>query len=1050
MAGSLPQSGVSLIAQGAGRFLSDMRSGEGALNSFQRSTGAMSQIVTGAFRQVGAIITNVLAGAVRAVGGWLKASVGVAGDFEQTLNVLGATSGATAGELDAVAKKAKELGADLSLPATSAQDAAQVMLELSKAGFSVQESMDAAKGALQLSAAAQVDAAKAAQITAGAINAFNLEASDAVRIADLLAAGANASSASMTDLAQGLQQAGFMFHAVGMPVEDLVTSLAALTNVGLTGSDAGTALKNALVRLTNPTKKAAGLMKELGFNAYDANGKMKPLPVLISALQHSLSGMTDEQKNAALGTIFLSDGMKAMIPLLELGADGFNDLKSKVTVAGSAADVAGAQMKGWNGAVASTKSQLETLQLIIGTVIKKALTPFIFWVAEALAKITAFADRFTSAQGGLAKFGSAIQGIIVAFRMGSDGAALMGLSLGNLRKLIGPFAPLVAGVVTTFIQLKAITTKVFSALEGVRVAFQTGADAAGLMRLSIQNLLMAFGLTQQQAAIVQGTFNTITGVVMAFVGQVQGAFAEGGLSGVVGLFVQKLSAVSPTFAIIAGAVQAAIPVVQTAVATFMRLVDQSGITTSSIGAAWQTLQQTIASVVSAILGTIQGTFGVIQTYIPAVMEAIKNATSAVLAQVLTFWKAHGTEIMAFVSTTWAQISGIIQTATQLVLMIVTGAFQLIADVINAHGTEIQLILSGIWQVISNIISAALTFIQGILTAAVQIMQGNWREAWETIQQMCAQIVMNLLGIITGFLNTIAGFFGTSLDGIVKLWESNLRAMERATNLIITAVLAFIIGKLDAIAQGVAVVVGGAVALWNRLFGEARSTVESVMSAVASIVQSKIDAISGAFNSIKSVIDGVIGKVKGLIDVFSRLHVPDILTPGSPTPFEIGLWGINRAASAVARTFQAQLGPAVSKSMAAVQTASGLFTGKAAPKPTTPSKLPAPGERPREFPPRKAPQQVISSIYEALAQFGATAGAVATRVAAASTHLPAGPIRQTLGQNAPITNARALIPHANAATSQTTTNARTFNMPIYTNQSPAVLAQAFALLEATTA
>src|SRR6187549_1317516 len=475
MAGSLPPSGVALTAQGAGRFLSDMRSGEGALNSFQRGAGAMSNIVTGAFRQVGAIITNVLAGAVRAVGGWLKTSVGVAGDFEQTLNVLGAQSKATAAELDQVAIKAKQLGADLTLPATSAQDAAEVMLELSKSGFSVQESMDAAKGALLLATAAETDAATAAKVVPGAINAFGLEASDATRVVDLLAGASLASQASMTDLAQGFQQGGFAFHAAGQSIDDLATSLAVLTKNNLTGSDSGTALKNALMRLMNPTKKAAGLMADLGFNAFDANGKMKPLPVLIGQLNGALAGMTDQERLSALGTIFLSDGMKAMIPLLSLGEKGFNDLKTQVMEEGQASDIAGAQMKGWNGAVASAKSQMETLQLFIGTVIKNALTPLLFWVADVASKITVFADHFTSAQGGLARFRSAIQGVITAFKLGSDGTALMGLALGNLRKLIGPFAPLLAGVVTGFIQIRDATGKAFAALQGIRVAFQTGA-----------------------------------------------------------------------------------------------------------------------------------------------------------------------------------------------------------------------------------------------------------------------------------------------------------------------------------------------------------------------------------------------------------------------------------------------------------------------------------------------------------------------------------------------------------------------------------------------
>ncbi len=39
-------------------------------------------------------------------------------------------------------------------------------------------------------------------------------------------------------------------------------------------------------------------------------------------------------------------------------------------------------------------------------------------------------------------------------------------------------------------------------------------------------------------------------------------------------------------------------------------------------------------------------------------------------------------------------------------------------------------------------------------------------------------------------------------------------------------------------------------------------------------------------------------------------MPPLITPGSPTPLEIGLRGIDRAARQAARTFQAQFSPAL--------------------------------------------------------------------------------------------------------------------------------------------
>ena len=396
---NLPPSGVSLQAQNAGQFLADMGRAQRAVLDLADVPGrvsggfsAMGEIVTGALREIGAMATQVLADAGRAAAGFVKDSIATAGDVEQTLNVLQVAGEATDAQMAAVSRRAKELGSDLTLPATSAQDASQAMLELVKSGFTVEQAMEAAKGALQLAAAGETDVANAAQVTAGALNAFHLPATDAVRITDLLAGAANASQASMTDLAQGLQQGGFAFYAAGQTVDDLATSLAILTKNNLSGSDSGTALKNMFMRLMNPTKKAAAEMRAVGFAAYDVNGNMKPLPQLLAEISRATSGMTREQRDAWLGTVFLSDGMKALIPLLEEGEAGFNATKAEVTASGQAAELAGAQMAGWKGVVEGVSSQIETLQLILGQKLLPIITPIGFKFAELLGIVGKFAE----------------------------------------------------------------------------------------------------------------------------------------------------------------------------------------------------------------------------------------------------------------------------------------------------------------------------------------------------------------------------------------------------------------------------------------------------------------------------------------------------------------------------------------------------------------------------------------------------------------------------------------------------------------------------------
>ena len=82
------------------------------------------------------------------------------------------------------------------------------MLELGKAGMDTEDVLASIGGVMDLATAGGVGLAEAASLTAATINAFGLEASEATRIADLMAATANASAADITDLGQGMRAAG--------------------------------------------------------------------------------------------------------------------------------------------------------------------------------------------------------------------------------------------------------------------------------------------------------------------------------------------------------------------------------------------------------------------------------------------------------------------------------------------------------------------------------------------------------------------------------------------------------------------------------------------------------------------------------------------------------------------------------------------------------------------------------------------------------------------------------------------------------------------------
>lgn len=340
---------------------------------------------------VGSAMKLVGAGALAAG----VASVKMAGDYEQGLNIFKSVSGATAQQMAMVAAKARELGQDASLPGVSARDAANAMTELSKAGLSVNDTLAASKGVMSLAKAGQIDVADAATIAAQALNAFKLKGSDAGKVADVLANGANASATDIRGLSLGLQQSAAVASQFGVSLEDTVTTLGLFANRGMQGSDAGTSLKTMLISLANPSKKAADLMHQLGINAYDASGKFVGMRQLAQNLQNGLKGLSEEQKQQALATIFGTDAFRAAAFLADSAGKSYDDMSKAVGRSGAAMDLAKAQNSGFNGALDNLKSTLETVGTDIGMKLLPPLTKIIKELANS-GIIEAFGAALTA------------------------------------------------------------------------------------------------------------------------------------------------------------------------------------------------------------------------------------------------------------------------------------------------------------------------------------------------------------------------------------------------------------------------------------------------------------------------------------------------------------------------------------------------------------------------------------------------------------------------------------------------------------------------------
>lgn len=366
---------VELIGDSRSLERSFRRAG-GAAGGFNRSMTGVHRRSRGAFLGMARFASiGLLSGG--GVGAALASTISKAADFQRSLNVLQAVSGATRGQMKAVSATAVKLGADITLPATSAKDAADAMLELSKGGLSVRDSMAAARGTLQLAAAGQLEGAEAAQIQVNALNQFRLGGSKASLVADVLANTASAASGEVTDMATALTYVGPIAAGLGVSITDTGTAIGLLAKNGILSDKAGTGLRAMMVSLAKPTKQNAVGLKALGINAFDSAGHFKGMRYVIEQLHRAQGTMTQKTftMNAALafGRIPLSQ----VIALAKEGGGAFDAMGKKVGKQGGAATLAAARNKGFKGALDGLKSAIETVQIQLGMQLLPTLTRFV-------------------------------------------------------------------------------------------------------------------------------------------------------------------------------------------------------------------------------------------------------------------------------------------------------------------------------------------------------------------------------------------------------------------------------------------------------------------------------------------------------------------------------------------------------------------------------------------------------------------------------------------------------------------------------------------------
>lgn len=338
--------------------------------------------------------TATIAGTATALSVVSAAAIKVGSDFEAQMSRVEAISGATGEEFERLRQQAIDLGADT---AFSASQAAEGMENLAAAGFTTNEIMNAMPGMLNLAAASGEDLASSADIAASALRGFGLEASEAGHVADVLAENANRTNSSVAETGEAMKYVAPLARAAGISLEETAAAIGIMANAGIQGSQAGTTLRGALSRLSKPTADMQEAMDELGVSFYDSEGKMLSLTDQVGMLQSAMEGMTDEQKNNYLVTLYGQEALSGMLALINEGPESLSGLTSAYEACDGAAQAAAVTMQdNLKGAVEQLSGSAETLGIVFYDSVAENLKNAAQIATESVNNIT---DAFNN--GGL-------------------------------------------------------------------------------------------------------------------------------------------------------------------------------------------------------------------------------------------------------------------------------------------------------------------------------------------------------------------------------------------------------------------------------------------------------------------------------------------------------------------------------------------------------------------------------------------------------------------------------------------------------------------------
>ncbi|EEW3778538.1 phage tail tape measure protein [Escherichia coli] len=394
-----------------------------------RERYSRAQETAGKLKTGGALATGAAAAGGYAAGRFLQPAIGFGKEMSrvQALTRIDKNSP----QFKALREQALKLGSETQF---TAGDAASGQAFLAMAGFTPQAIQAALPGVLSMATAGGMDLGETADIGSNILTQFGLSADQMDRVGDTLTAAFTRTNTDLRALGETMKYAGPVAGKLGISLEQAAAMAGVLANMGIRGSDAGTAMRASLARLASPPKAAAEALKELGVAVSDANGKMRPMEDVLADLYKATRKYGEVDRVSFFKDIAGEEAFTSFMALVDAAGDGsLPKLRKELEGArGEAERTAKVMDNNLDGDLKSLGSAWEGLRIRIADLIDGPLRSVTQWLTRVVSKVTALAQAHPALTRQLLIAGGAL--LAMTATVGSLSLAI-GVLAGPLAKL---------------------------------------------------------------------------------------------------------------------------------------------------------------------------------------------------------------------------------------------------------------------------------------------------------------------------------------------------------------------------------------------------------------------------------------------------------------------------------------------------------------------------------------------------------------------------------------------------------------------------------------